>query len=77
MQVFNISRLTTEKGIFRIAGSSAVNRPNGAVQPPIHITSLEIMSTDGWQALDISADSLQPLLNELTSPVIEHLKIEN
>ncbi len=77
MQVFNISRLTTEKGIFRIAGSSAVNMPNGAVQPTIHITSLEIMSTDGWQALDISADSLQPLLNELTSPVIEHLKIEN
>ena len=77
MQVFNISRLTTEKGIFRIAGSLAVNMPNGAVQPPIHITSLEIMSTDGWQALDISADSLQPLLNELTSPVIEHLKIEN
>lgn len=77
MQVFNISRLTTEKGIFRIAGSSAVNMPNGAVQPPIHITSLEIMSTDGWQALDISADSLQPLLNELTSQVIEHLKIEN
>ena len=77
MQMFNISRLTTDKGIFRIAGRIAVNMPNETVQPLIHIRSLEIMSTDGWQALDISADSLQPLLNELTSPITEHLKIEN
>ncbi|ACJ31299.1 hypothetical protein swp_4663 [Shewanella piezotolerans WP3] len=77
MQVFNISRLTTEKGIFRIAGQLAVKMPNETAQPPIIITSLEIMSTDGWLALDISADSLQPLLNELISLVVEHLKIEN
>lgn len=77
MQVFNISRLTTERGIFRIAGKLTMNMPNSTVQPPIHITSLEIMGTDGWQALDIIADSLQPLLNELTSLVIEHLQIES
>ncbi|MCL1049723.1 hypothetical protein L2755_08830 [Shewanella abyssi] len=76
MEVFNISRITTAEGIFKISGEASISKPSTTDDQSISITALEIMSTDGWQALDVSADSVQALIVKLNSPILCHLKVE-
>jgi hypothetical protein len=76
MQVFKISRITTAEGIFRISGEVSINKSSDTEVCPISITTLDIMSTDGWQALDVSADAVLTLIRKLNSPILCHLKVE-
>ncbi|WOT05507.1 hypothetical protein [Shewanella youngdeokensis] len=74
MEVFNISRITTPKGIFRLAGI-ADNTPNATTL--ISVTSLDILSTDGWQALAVSTDSVQAIIQSIQLQIIDHLQVDN
>ncbi|QQX80690.1 hypothetical protein JK628_02090 [Shewanella sp. KX20019] len=76
MEVFNISRITTAEGIFKISGETSVSQSDNKELHSVHITALAIMSTDGWQALDVSVDSVQRLIAKLNSPILCHLKVE-
>ncbi|MCL1056677.1 hypothetical protein L2729_01570 [Shewanella gelidimarina] len=76
MEVFSISRITTPEGIFRISGETAINKSSTTAEHSIYITALDIMSTDGWQALDVSVDSMQTLICSLHPHILCHLKVE-
>lgn len=74
MEVFNISRIVTAEGIFRISGEISMPESRSKDNNSITITSLDIMSTDGWQALDTSTEHVKKLIRSLHSAILCHLE---
>ena len=67
MKNFTISRINTEKGIFKITGRWQ------KYPKKIMFTELEIMSTDGWQVLDLKHSAVTALINLIEENVFQHL----
>ncbi|MCG7500121.1 hypothetical protein MHO82_24980 [Vibrio sp. Of7-15] len=66
---FDITRIETKLGIFRLSGSLAMNTR----EPSIAYDKVEFMGTDGWCELDTHSNAGQAVLNQIASEIIEHL----
>ncbi|WP_133408166.1 hypothetical protein [Parashewanella tropica] len=74
MELFNISRINTELGIFRISGHLSAHLVNSEF---ISYKSLQIMGTDGWISLNVSSNENSQLLSDLKPIILQHLLSEN
>jgi hypothetical protein len=68
---FNVSRINTSLGIFRVSGFWC-NENLEALK--MNIDSIEIMGTDGWALLNQSNDNIIKLIKELTPILLAHLQ---
>jgi hypothetical protein len=83
MERFNISRINTEQGIFRLAGlwqpqsddiPADINANNPAnVSANISVEAIAIMRTDGWVELIPNDNKVIKLINELAGDLHQHL----
>jgi len=71
---FNISRINTSLGIFRVSGLWYYESLESF---KIDIDSIEIMGTDGWVMLNQSSDDVINLIKELTPILLAHLKVKS
>ncbi|MBQ4800205.1 hypothetical protein J8L73_13835 [Pseudoalteromonas sp. MMG006] len=74
MQFFNISRINTDFGIFRVSGDRCLNKPE---IESLTIKSIEVMGTDGWVVLNTTSESNSQLINNLQTLLLAHLKLKN
>ena len=74
MELFNISRLNTDCGIFRISGQRCSQDPT---VNNISIKSIEIMGTDGCVLLNKTSDSNSQLISNLLPLLLPHLLLKN
>jgi hypothetical protein len=66
---FQISRLNTEIGIFRLSGElEQINSTN-----KLNFKKAEFMGTDGWVELDLSSEHGQKICSQIETVVIEHI----
>jgi hypothetical protein len=72
MNNFNISRINTGLGVFRLSGLWC-NGNTEAIK--IEIGSIEIMGTDGWVPLNKSSDNVINIIKELKPTLLDHLKV--
>ncbi|WDE07578.1 hypothetical protein SG34_012220 [Thalassomonas viridans] len=70
MVSFNISRINTPEGIFRLAGAWC--RQSG-LEEDLKIESIEILGTDGWVALKLSQPQVAALTGKLAPQLLAHL----
>lgn len=68
MPTFNITRLHTKQGIFRLKGTQGYNQPE-----KITIKEIEILGTDGWVILDLNNKKVLNLITSLHNEIIQHL----
>ncbi|TMO58004.1 hypothetical protein [Pseudoalteromonas phenolica] len=66
-QSFEISRIHTPLGIFRVSGDVSD-------QNSLAISQLEIMGTDGWLFLDIQSKKVVNLSKQLEPHLLAHLQ---
>lgn len=66
-QSFEISRIHTPLGIFRVSGEVSD-------QNTMAISQLEIMGTDGWLFLDIQSAKVANLIKQLEPHLLAHLQ---
>ena len=70
MPTFNITRLHTKLGIFRLKGIQ------GSVQlERITITEIEILGSDGWVILDLNNNKIINLITGLHNEIMLHLGV--
>lgn len=69
MEVFNVSRIHTAFGIFRISGLWSNHNI-----VDINIHSIEVLSTDGWVLLDQSSINVMTLMSNITPTLQAHLQ---
>lgn len=69
MREFQISRIHTSIGIFRLAGSLELS--HGAVN--VNYDSAAFMGTDGWCELNLESVKVLELLARIQNEVVEHL----
>ncbi len=74
MQLFNISRINTDLGTFRISGDWCFKNP---VVESINLKSIEVMGTDGWVLLNKTCESNSQLINNLLPLLLSHLLLKN
>jgi len=67
MKKISISRIHTNKGIFRI--SASIDKSNF-----ISYQSVDFMSTDGWCELDIESVEGKRILLGIEMEIIEHIE---
>jgi len=73
VQIFNISRINTDFGIFRVSGEwSAIN----PTIKDISLNSIEIMGTDGWVLLNKTCHSNAQLISNLLPQLLSHLLLK-
>ncbi|RZQ53651.1 hypothetical protein C1E23_08380 [Pseudoalteromonas phenolica] len=66
-KTFEISRIHTPLGIFRVSGEVSD-------QNTLAISQLEIMGTDGWLFLDIQSKRVANLIKQLKPHLLAHLQ---
>lgn len=66
-KTFEIGRIHTPLGIFRVSGEVSD-------QNDLAISQLEIMGTDGWLFLDIQSKKVTNLIKQLEPHLRTHLK---
>ena len=72
MAAFEISRIHTHRGIFKINGEwQAAQADEAAVLESI--TQLAVLNTDGWEHLQLQDENVKALLAELTPILLFHL----
>ncbi len=69
MTTFNISRIHTSAGIFRLSGTLTLLENNAM----LNYHAAEFMSTDGWCQLDLTRSQTQQILERIKPAIIEHL----
>ncbi|WP_417763785.1 hypothetical protein [Shewanella sp.] len=69
MTTFNISRIHTYAGIFRLSGELTASGNNTV----LNYDAAEFMSTDGWCELDLTRAQTQQILERIKPAIIEHL----
>jgi len=74
VQLFNISRINTELGIFRVSGDWCFKIPD---VENINLKSIEVMGTDGWVLLNITSEKNSQLINNLLPLLLSHLLLKN
>ncbi|UGA57265.1 hypothetical protein [Vibrio sp. VB16] len=67
MKKISISRIHTNKGIFRI--SASIDKSNS-----IFYQSVDFMSTDGWCELDIESVEGKRIMLGIEMEIIEHIE---
>jgi hypothetical protein len=67
-KTFEISRIHTPLGIFRVSGDVSD-------QKALAISQLEIMGTDGWLFLDIQSAKIANLIKQLEPHLQAHLQV--
>ena len=72
MAAFEISRIHTHRGIFKVSGEW---QSQGATGSPVleSVSQLEMMGTDGWVTLRLEDTAVKALLDELTPVLLFHL----
>ena len=73
MQLFNISRINTDFGIFRVSGDWCSEKPEVG---SISIKSIEVMGTDGWVLLNKTSEKNFHLTNNLLPLLLSHLLLK-
>ena len=73
MTPFSISRLHTQQGIFRLTGHYCCDVPVNPESLNIEVETIDLMGTDGWVSLDLSATMTQQLLQQLEPELVNHL----
>ena len=73
MELFNISRLNTDFGIFRISGQWCAENPKLS---NISVQSIEIMATDGWVLLNNARDANSQIISQLLPLLLSHLLLK-
>lgn len=73
IQFFNIGRLNTDFGIFRVSGDWCSEKPK---VENIKIKSIEVMGTDGWVSLNKTSESNSQLINSLLSLLLSYLLLK-
>ena len=71
MLPFHISRIHTQKGIFRLSGHWQGGEQGGT---GLKVAAIDILGTDGWLALDSGSREIAVLIGELTPELLAHLK---
>lgn len=71
MKDFNISRINTVAGIFRLSGKVILINHNFEFE----FSHVDIMSTDGWCQLDIQSKSTKSILDKIKLDVSKHLSL--
>ncbi|UJF22911.1 hypothetical protein [Shewanella sp. OMA3-2] len=74
MHHFNISRINTDFGIFRLSG---IWQGESIDTSSVDVTMIEIMGTDGWVLLHQLNDMTIKLINDLTPTIHAHLTAQN
>lgn len=74
MQFFNISRINTDLGIFRVSGDWC---PEKSEVESIKIKLIEVMGTDGWVLLNKTSEDNSQLINNLLPLFLSHLLLKN
>lgn len=72
MQRFEISRIDTRLGIFRVNGYWCSKDVNDFTSN-LKIKTLELMGTDGWVLLDHSSSQIIHLIEDIKQILLEHL----
>lgn len=70
MQIFNVSRIHTDFGIFKVSGEWSVKKN---IAENIKIHSIEVMGTDGWVLLEPSHNRSAELISKLQPLLLSHL----
>lgn len=73
MQLFSISRINTELGIFRVSGDWCFN---ASYVENINLELIEVMGTDGWVLLNQTSESNAQLISELLPLIVSHLLLK-
>jgi len=68
MKKFHITRINTLKGIFKITGHWQ-QTPDQMI-----LTQLEVMSTDGWQVLELKHQEVVKLIKTIEQQIFSHLQ---
>jgi len=71
---FNISRINTDFGIFRISGFWSKESLDSF---KVDICAIEIMGTDGWVLLNKSSNKVANLIADLIPTLQVHLQADN
>lgn len=66
---FEISRIHTHSGIFRLSGQLF----STGCESRVAFKKVEFMGTDGWRNLDLESTSGKEILAKIRSEVISHL----
>lgn len=74
MNNFNISRINTKLGIFRVAGYWCHENQAAC---KVAVSSIEMMGTDGWVLLNHASDNVVKMIAELTPTLTTHLLAKN
>lgn len=74
MQLFNISRINTDFGIFRVSGEWSIETPT---VNNVNLNTIEIMGTDGWVLLNQTSESNSQLIGNLLPVLLSHLLLKN
>ena len=67
MKKFHITRINTLEGIFKVTG---IWQP---YPKQIVLTQLEVMSTDGWQALELKQQEVIKVISAIEQSIFSHL----
>ena len=70
MKIFEISRINTDYGTFRVVGQWCDKKCEIS---DLSISLLEIMSTDGWSELELSSNNSQALIGKIKPYLLEYL----
>jgi hypothetical protein len=75
MDIFNISRINTDRGIFRLAGFWQPQQVGSTASTPadIRVDAIAIMCTDGWVELNRHDEKVNKLIDELAYDLHQHL----
>jgi hypothetical protein len=74
VQLFSITRINTDFGIFRISGQWSIQKPT---VNSITLNSIEIMGTDGWVLLNKTSKSNTQIISYLLPLLLSHLLLKN
>ncbi|WP_299495060.1 hypothetical protein [uncultured Shewanella sp.] len=74
MPRFNITRIHTPNGIFRLTGHIVQSALPTSNSPALHIKHLDILGTDGWIALNIATQQTQALIHLIEEECIQHIQ---
>ena len=70
MNNFNISRINTKLGIFRVAGYWCHENQAAC---KVAVSSIEMMGTDGWVLLNYAGNNVVKTIAELPPTLTTHL----
>ncbi|WDE09839.1 hypothetical protein [Thalassomonas haliotis] len=68
--LFNISRIDTSLGIFRLTGHCC---SKSCAPADLCVEKIEILGTDGWLVLALETDRVRDLIRDLAPELLAHL----